>query len=492
MGLIYGYLFPAIFLAAFWVLYRNEPVPLAGHMGELLTVSILGGACFGLPTTLVSERERGVWRRYRLAPVSTGALVASAVAARYLILITAGAIQLALAFAVGMPMLDRPLQLLIAFTFASFAFLGLGLVIAMLADNVPAVQALGQCVFLPMLIIGGVAVRLESLPVWAQHLSSFFPGRYAVEAMQETITGDGLGTVGFALVALFLIGAAGCVAGARMFRWEARQRFSAHGGKWWLLAAVGAWVVVGLLAETMGHAGLTTAPPSAASGRAAAGRAAPDAAPPAAAAPRIAPITAAAGSTATSTPTPARSAETVPTPGVRTVATQAESQNPTSWGALDTTRIEASLFADLPTDADVVAPIASPGERLHRDVEAQLECIRDSLPGWAPGRVSDPVQRIRNLLFVAAVPDVLQLEMERWVPAVVFERIRKDIPRDQLVRALYWIGRHPEEGAIPSLAQLRGVCLTLGGAPDEAEYRKRIGIYALKLLGRLTGDIRPG
>ena len=46
-------------------------VPLVRHIGELLTVTALGGACFGLPTTMVSERERGVWRRYRLAPVAT-------------------------------------------------------------------------------------------------------------------------------------------------------------------------------------------------------------------------------------------------------------------------------------------------------------------------------------------------------------------------------------------------------------------------------------
>src|SRR4026208_1981980 len=76
MALIYSYLFPLIFLLAYWVLYRYENVPLARHMGELLTVSVLGGACFGLPTTMVSERERGVWRRYRLTPVPTAAPVA--------------------------------------------------------------------------------------------------------------------------------------------------------------------------------------------------------------------------------------------------------------------------------------------------------------------------------------------------------------------------------------------------------------------------------
>src|SRR5262245_55477727 len=250
MALIYSYLFPTIFLIAFWVLYRYDRVPLARHMGELLTVTALGGACFGLPTSIVSERERGVWRRYRLAPISTSSLVASTVMARYVLLLTAGLVQLLLAMATGLPMPRHPFDLFIAFTFVSFAFLGLGLVIATLADNVPAVQALGQCIFLPMLIIGGVAVPLASLPVWAQHVSAFFPGRYAVEALQSSVTGAGLDGARFSLLALLLIGLAGCLAGAKMFRWDAEQRFAARRGKGWLAVALAAWAIVGLLAET--------------------------------------------------------------------------------------------------------------------------------------------------------------------------------------------------------------------------------------------------
>ena len=60
MALIYSYLFPTIFLVAFWVLYRYEPVPLV-RTGELDRDGA-GGACFGLPTSMVSERERGAWR----------------------------------------------------------------------------------------------------------------------------------------------------------------------------------------------------------------------------------------------------------------------------------------------------------------------------------------------------------------------------------------------------------------------------------------------
>src|SRR5262245_14159184 len=249
MALIYGYLFPLIFLLAFWVLYRYESVPLIRHMGELLTVSVLGGACFGLPTTMVSERERGIWRRYRLAPVSTSMLVSSTVTARYLIRITAGLLQLAAALAAGMPLPGHPAALFAAFAFVSFAFIGLGLVMAMMADNVPAVQALGQCIFLPMLIIGGIAVPLASLPDWAQHLSQFFPGRYAVEALQACIVGPGLSATGFELLALLIIGIGGAVAGAKMFRWDAQQRFARRSGKAWISVALISWIVVGTLAE---------------------------------------------------------------------------------------------------------------------------------------------------------------------------------------------------------------------------------------------------
>jgi hypothetical protein len=504
MGLIYGYLFPAIFLAAFWVLYRHEPVPLAGHMGELLTVSILGGACFGLPTTLVSERERGVWRRYRLAPVSSGALVASTVAARYLILITSGLLQIALAMAIGMPFPDHPVALWVAFTFASFAFLGLGLVIAMLADNVPAVQALGQCIFLPMLIIGGVAVRLASLPPWAQHLSAFFPGRYAVETMQECVTGDGLRLAYFGLLALLLIGAAGCVAGARMFRWDANQRFAARGGKVWLLAALAAWVAVGLLAEAQGRATLAT--PASTTQLLPVPTAAPPAAPVAArpgdsapAAPARTAGPAASDTTAATILAPAAatgtSAAATPDTGSRTAAASAPPaaplppQNPASWREVDPARIDPSLFRNLPPDEDVVAPIGSPEERIYRDEQIQIQCIGDSLRSWAPAQVADPVQRARNFLYVAAVPDVLQLTIERWVPGVVFTHMRADFVRGDLVRSLYWIATHPDEGSLPSLTDLRRVCLDVGGTEDRAAYRDRIRIYALKLLGRLTGAI---
>jgi ABC-2 type transport system permease protein len=426
MALLYGYLFPLLFLAAFWVLYRHEKIPLLRHMGELLTVSILGGACFGLPTTIVSERERGVWRRYRLLPVPTWALVASTVVARYLIVLSAGLLQLGVAFAVGMTAPAHPLALALAFTVVSFAFIGLGLVIAMLADTVPAVQALGQCIFLPMLIIGGVAVRLASLPEWAQHVSAFFPGRYAVESLQSAMTGDGVAEASFGLLALILIGMAACVTATKLFRWEAQSRRIVQTGRGWILFVLAAWCAVGLLAEWRAHNARVEAIPAG--------------------------MTAAPGPSAP------------------------------PWARITANDV-VHLDFNVPPDDGVVAPIDSPGQA--EDYMArQVDRIRRGLPDWGPGRVGDDVQRVRNLLCVAALPDVAQMPVERYVPLVVLHHLSAMYPKDKLIRLLTWIVLHPDEdGVIRDLADL--------GLPDAAagpnEVRERVSIYATKFIARLTG-----
>ena len=531
MALLYSYLFPTIFLVAFWVLYRFEDVPLIRHMGELLTVTALGGACFGLPTTMVSERERGVWRRYRLAPVPTATLVGGTVAARYVLLLAAGLLQLLLAMAIGMPLPRHPFELFVAFTFVSFAFIGLGLLIAMMADNVPAVQALGQCIFLPMLIIGGVAVPLATLPGWAQRLSSFFPGRYAVETIQACVTGDGLGLARFSAVALVLIGASGCFAGAMMFRWDSQQRFRTTRGKGWVAAALSVWLAIGLSAESSARRTRPPAPSLASNTVATAPAGTPTPAPattppsaeptpaPAVTTPAVeqapvvsgsqpAPVappraTGAAGA-GTVKPVPAlppappspRAGEgtappaSPPAPSTARSTPPAEPGKPGSWQAVTMADIDRDLiFTRLPPDEGVVTPIARLDEDPDEQIAAQLERLRVALPSWKPGRVADPVQRVRNLLYVAAVPDVFQMsELEKFIPHIIYDYIQVEIPKQDLIRILYWIALHPMDGDDSAVDELRPLGLYNGPADMETT-RDRLAVYAVKLLGRVTGKI---
>ena len=253
-AIVYGYLVPVFFLLAFGSVFRTDSPPLQAHMGQILTITILGGACFGLPTALVSEREQGVWRRYLLLPIPVAWLVLSAMIARVLIVASAVLIQIAMARAVyGTPLPTQPGIAVLAFFFVTAAFLALGLLIAALADTVPAVQALGQCIFLPMIMIGGVGVPLTALPDWAQHVAGFMPGRYAVEVLQPCFDGrNGFPGVGFRLGALGVIGLAAGVAAARLFRWEAGARIG-RPARLWVAAALTAWISVGAVAWQTGR-----------------------------------------------------------------------------------------------------------------------------------------------------------------------------------------------------------------------------------------------
>ena len=434
MAILYGYLFPLIFLIAFWAIYRNDPVPLALHVGQFLTVTVLGSACFGLPTTIVSERERGVWRRYALAPVARWTFVAGVLLARSVLLLTAALLQLALAFGLGLPMPAHPLGLLVALCVTAAAFLSLGMVIAMLVDNVPAVQALGQCIFLPMLMIGGVAVPLQSLPEWAQHISAFFPGRYAVEAMQLSATGSGLRGAGFDLLALMLIGAGAAIAATAMFRWD--KALAPRRG--WLFLTLGIWLAVGVMAEMRGSVTVSTAPD---------------------------------------------------TREVGTAKNYAAAPSVSSWQEVTDTDIDGIAFDRLPNDTGIISPVSRSDETPDPVLVPQLDRIRDALPGWAPGNVADPVQRARNLLAIAAVPDILQMEqMERFIPRLVFARLQATIPPRDLPKVLYWIAMHPDDGDDSAIRQLDALGLPQVSGPTKP-VRGRVMLYAFKLLGRLTGHI---
>jgi ABC-2 type transport system permease protein len=437
MALLYGYLFPLIFLVAFWAVYRNDPVPLALHVGQFLTITVLGSACFGLPTTIVSERERGVWRRYALMPVGRWVFVAAILLARAVLLLTAALLQLGLAFAFGLPLPTHPAGLLAAFLAASAAFLALGMVIAMVVDNVPAVQALGQCIFLPMLMIGGVAVQLESLPQWAQHISAFFPGRYAVEAMQRAATGNG--DAGFDFLALLAIAAASTIAAIAMFRWDKAIRPR----RGWLLLAVGIWLAVGAFAEMHGRVSVSQPEDRREVGKAA----------------------------------------------DYVAAKSTSSAAIASWHDVTDADIDAIAFDRLPPDTGIVSPVSRSDEEPDPAIQPALDRIRDGLPAWAPGTVGDSVQRARNLLAIAAVPDILQMEqMERFVPRLVFARLQAVIPPRDLPKILYWIAMHPDDGDDTAIHQLGQFGLPDINGPSKP-VRGRIMLYAFKLLGRLSGHL---
>ena len=418
-ALVYGYLVPVFFLIAFGTIFRAGTPPLLHQMSQLVTISVLGGACFGLPTALVAERERGLWRRYRLLPRAAVPLVASTLTARFILIALAALLQLGLARLIyGTPFPEHPALFAGAYLFVAFAFLGLGLLVAALAHDVPAVQALGQCVFLPLIMIGGVGVPLVTLPAWAQRFAGFFPGRYSVEALECGFSGARGGlSLTYDLGALLAIGAAAGLAGARLFRWDPGHR-PARAARLWIGVALLPWVAVGAGALAHGKRRAVAAP-------------------------------------------------------IDPLQTLTEAQ------------IDSIGYDGLPPDDGTVSPVAASLDDFDPDQKARLDDLAAKLRTWAPGQVPDVTQAIRNLLYVATVPDLNEDPLEGQIARVVFNHLFAHFTEQQLTRGLAWIILHPDEGTVlASIPEL--------GIPDEMDagmVRGRSILYAVKVLGRIRGKL---
>ena len=245
-----------------------------------------------------------------------------------------------------------------------------------------------------------------------------------------------------------------------LFRFDSRRPDG--GRRVWVILPLLAWVLIGGVAERRGavvapKAETTVLPPAATYLR-----------PPAAVleAPQ---------------PEPQAAPESAPEAAVRPA--------PVGWSSVTAADLAEVAFDRLPGDDGIVAPVARFDEFPDPAAEPVLEQLSARLADWAPGHADDPEQRVRNLLCVAAVPDLLQMELvERFIPVFVFQRIRAEVPRDDLARILYWIAFHPDAGDMAACRQLAPLGLPAVSG-DTSRLRPRITLYALKLLGRITGDI---
>jgi hypothetical protein len=96
---------------------------------------------------------------------------------------------------------------------------------------------------------------------------------------------------------------------------------------------------------------------------------------------------------------------------------------------------------------------------------------------------------VRNLLYVLAVPDLLQMDIERYLPAFIYSRLQEQTERGALIKILYWIALHPFDGDDRAVDDMTPLGLPPASAINREDIRARAAVYGVKLLGRLVGRI---
>ena len=171
---------------------------------------------------ILLERQRGLWKRLRSAPLSKSALLAARTASGALIAIMTYAVS----FAFGMLVFHIRIEgsavgfvaIIVSCSLMTAAF---GLLIAALGRTPQAARGVSVFGLLLMVMLGGAWVPTFLFPPWLQTVTLIIPVRWAVDGL-EAMTWRGLGFGSAVAPTLVLLGFAALFGGLAIarFRWE--------------------------------------------------------------------------------------------------------------------------------------------------------------------------------------------------------------------------------------------------------------------------------
>jgi ABC-2 type transport system permease protein len=192
------------------------------HSFAGMGVQFLLFACIDLAIGMLTERQMGLWKRLRAAPISRLVLLGAKA--------TSGAIisllSLGMTFAFGMAVFGIRVQgswpgflaVCVATALMASAF---GLLIAALGKTPQATRGVAILAVLLMVMLGGAWVPAFVFPAWLQKVTLVIPARWAVDGLDAT-TWRGVDFMGVLPAVGVLLGFAvlfGALAAAR-FRWD--------------------------------------------------------------------------------------------------------------------------------------------------------------------------------------------------------------------------------------------------------------------------------
>jgi len=158
-----------------------------------------------------------------------------------------------------------------------------------------------------------------------------------------------------------------------------------------------------------------------------------------------------------------------------------------AWEKITDKEIAAITYEDAEVDSGFVTPLAQDLSNLDDDSKKELDQFGEKLDQWVPGQDKDLVQQVRNWMCLCTFADLGRGLFEAEVPYVIFEKLKREMPKEKLTKALACIVLKPDEGKLV----LKAADLGFEEDAPEADVRERHVIYAKKLLGRLVGKLPP-
>ncbi|GGD66170.1 ABC transporter permease [Paenibacillus nasutitermitis] len=221
-------IYPVLMLVIFGSMFGNQPGLTEGsryidfYVPALCAMNVLSISVFTLNINIITQREKGILRRYRVSPIPVSAVLASH-AVQGIVLVAAGAVEIIviakLIWGISFT-LSTFLTLLGCLLFGCIGFFSLGFALSGLANTAGAASGIAMVFFFPMLFLSGIAMPLNIFPQFMQTISGWIPMTYFVELVQGVWDNQELASFGTELAVMGGFAVLMVLLAFILFRWE--------------------------------------------------------------------------------------------------------------------------------------------------------------------------------------------------------------------------------------------------------------------------------
>ncbi|MFZ5926628.1 MAG: ABC transporter permease [Acidobacteriota bacterium] len=246
--LFFNYLMPLLFFVAFGEGFGagTSSGSMSQTVSMVLMFGVLGTGFFGGGIRATMDREAGILRRFKVAPISPAPLLVASLVTGWAVFLPSVFFFLALArWRYGW---DQPLNLaslLLVVSMGVLAFRSMGLIIASVVNSMQESQIIAQLLYMPMLLLSGATIPLQILPEWLQKLAQFLPATHLYLGTQGILVrGETAWDNRTAVMAMTIAMAAGLLVSIKLFRWEKDEKVR-PAAKLWLIGVLAPFVLLG-------------------------------------------------------------------------------------------------------------------------------------------------------------------------------------------------------------------------------------------------------
>jgi ABC-2 type transport system permease protein len=244
--LFFSLIMPLAFLFIYAGIFGRGKVQAVPYLlAEVLALTVMG-SFWGLSVQLVTFREQGILRRFRVAPVSASAMLASSLLSNYFLTLPTILIEFYLSRSVfHMAGLGNVLSILVLVTLGTVCFASLGLIVASVTNTMQETQIINQIIWFVFLFISGATIPFPMLPGAVQAVAIFLPATYLVSGLQRAMI-DHTGIEGLGMYVASLLGCAliAFLISAQLFRWDPEAK-APRRAKLWAAAAIIPFLLLG-------------------------------------------------------------------------------------------------------------------------------------------------------------------------------------------------------------------------------------------------------